>query len=131
VQDFQPDLVLVDKKPFGIMHELGDAIRYLRTNSPDTKHVLVLRDILDAPEPTIACLASSHFERDINSCFDLVAVLGTPDVRRAARVRARRRDAVTRRVLRLSARSWRSAPGHPPSLGWNAASSCCSSPRQR
>lgn len=80
VQDFQPDLVLVDKKPFGIMHELGDAIRYLRTNSPDTKHVLVLRDILDAPEPTIACLASSHFERDINSCFDLVAVLGTPDV---------------------------------------------------
>jgi len=80
VQDFQPDLVLVDKKPFGIMHELGDAIRYLRANSPDTKHVLVLRDILDAPAPTIACLASSHFERDINSCFDLVAVLGTPDV---------------------------------------------------
>ncbi len=80
VQDFQPDLVLVDKKPFGIMHELGDAIRYLRTNSPDTKHVLVLRDILDAPEPTIACLASSNFEKDLNSCFDLVAVLGTPDV---------------------------------------------------
>ncbi len=80
VQDFQPDLVLVDKKPFGIMHELGDAIRYLRAHSPDTKHVLVLRDILDAPAPTMACLASSHFETDINSCFDLVAVLGTPDV---------------------------------------------------
>jgi predicted glycosyltransferase len=80
VQDFQPDLVLVDKKPFGIMHELGDAIRYLRAHSPATKHVLVLRDILDAPEPTIACLTGSNFEKDVNACFDLVAVLGSPDV---------------------------------------------------
>lgn len=80
VQDFAPDLVLVDKKPFGIMHELGDAVRHLRATSPDTRHVLVLRDILDAPEATRACLASSGFERDVNACFDLVAVLGTPRV---------------------------------------------------
>jgi predicted glycosyltransferase len=80
VADFAPDLVLVDKKPFGIMRELADAIRYLRDERPETKHVLVLRDILDAPEATIPTLAASSFERDVNTHFDLVAVLGTPEV---------------------------------------------------
>jgi predicted glycosyltransferase len=80
VRDFAPDLVLVDKKPFGIMHELEDAVQYLRAVSPETRHVLVLRDILDAPEATRACLDDSGFERDVNRYFDMVAVLGTPEV---------------------------------------------------
>ncbi len=80
VQDFAPDLVLVDKKPFGIMNELSDAMHYLRGALPRTKHVLVLRDILDEPAATMACMASSGFERDVNSFYDMVAVLGTPDV---------------------------------------------------
>jgi len=80
VRDFAPDLVLVDKKPFGIMQELSDAVRFLRASRPQAKYVLVLRDILDAPETTRACLAASGFERDVNAYFDLVAVLGSPDV---------------------------------------------------
>ena len=80
VQDFAPDLVLVDKKPFGIMNELRDALHYLRGALPRTKHVLVLRDILDAPEATMSCMAASGFERDVKAFYDMVAVLGTPDV---------------------------------------------------
>jgi predicted glycosyltransferase len=80
VRDFAPDLVLVDKKPFGIMRELGDAVRLLRDIRPGTKQVLVLRDILDAPAATRASLAASGFERDVKACYDLVAVLGSPEV---------------------------------------------------
>ena len=80
VADFAPDLMLVDKKPFGIMHELEDAVRYLHTARPDARFVLVLRDILDAPDATIPCLQASGFERDVNTWFDMVAVLGTPEV---------------------------------------------------
>lgn len=80
VQDFAPDLVLVDKKPFGIMHELAESVRHLRMTRPETKHVLVLRDILDAPSATIPSLAASGFERDVNAHFDLVAVLGSAGV---------------------------------------------------
>lgn len=80
VRDFAPDLVLVDKKPFGIMQELGDAVRLLCDTRPDTKHVLVLRDILDAPAATRAGFAASRFELDVNAYYDLVAVLGSPDV---------------------------------------------------
>ena len=80
VQDFAPDLVLVDKKPFGIMNELRDAMHYLRGALPRTRHVLVLRDILDAPEATMSCMAASGFERDVKAFYDKVAVLGSPDV---------------------------------------------------
>ena len=80
VQDFAPDLVLVDKKPFGIMNELRDAMHYLRGALPQTRHVLVLRDILDEPNATMSCMAASGFERDVNAFYDMVAVLGTPDV---------------------------------------------------
>ena len=80
VQDFAPDLVLVDKKPFGIMHELSASVRFLRTHRPATRHVLVLRDILDQPSATIPALAASGFERDVRDWFDLVAVLGSPRV---------------------------------------------------
>ena len=80
VADFAPDLMLVDKKPFGIMHELEDAVRYLHAARPDARFVLVLRDILDAPDATIPCLQAAGFERDVNTWFDMVAVLGTPEV---------------------------------------------------
>lgn len=80
VQDFAPDLVLVDKKPFGIMDELRPALHYLRESRPHARNVLVLRDILDDPERTRASMAASGFERDVAAFYDLVAVLGTADV---------------------------------------------------
>lgn len=80
VADFSPDLVLIDKKPRGVMGELGAAQAFLRQESPGTKSVLVLRDILDAPAVTIPDLAESGFEDDVRDFCDRVAVLGSTDV---------------------------------------------------
>lgn len=48
--NFQPDLFLVDKKPYGMKNELTDTLNYLHSQLSKTKLVLLLRDILDCPE---------------------------------------------------------------------------------
>jgi len=53
VADFRPDVILVDKKPYGVCNELESAILYAKTQLPDTALALVLRDILDAPGDTM------------------------------------------------------------------------------
>lgn len=80
VADFAPDVVLVDKKPFGIMRELKPALTALRTARPTARTVLVLRDILDEPARTVPALLASGFERDVNRWYDQIAVLGMRDV---------------------------------------------------
>ena len=50
---FQPDVLLVDKKPQGLRNELKETLAYLSLYSPNTKRVLLLRDILDIPAVTI------------------------------------------------------------------------------
>ncbi len=51
--NFKPDLILVDKKPYGLNQELKPTINYIKQFLHSTKLVLVLRDILDSPEVTI------------------------------------------------------------------------------
>ena len=51
--NFKPDLVLVDKKPYGLLGELKPVLDLLKASSLKTKLVLLLRDILDAPQVTI------------------------------------------------------------------------------
>lgn len=80
VADFKPDVILVDKKPFGIQNELESAIYYARTNLPDTALVLVLRDILDEPEATIRAWHAGGYTAAIDQFYDRVLVLGSPDV---------------------------------------------------
>ena len=52
-QTFRPDLFLVDKAPLGLKLEVTATLIWLRENSPKTKVVLGLRDIMDGPEHTI------------------------------------------------------------------------------
>ncbi len=52
-QTFRPDLFLVDKAPLGLKLEVTATLIWLRENSPQTKVVLGLRDIMDSPESTI------------------------------------------------------------------------------
>lgn len=85
VADFRPDVILVDKKPFGIEHELEGAIYYAKTNLPQTSLVLVLRDILDEREATIRSWRAGNYTNAIDRFYDRVLVLGTPgifDIRR-------------------------------------------------
>ena len=77
---YQPDVVLVDKKPLGLRNELKPALSYLRRNRPDTRMLLVLRDIIDGPEPTIRTWRNRGYYDAVSRFFDHIAVLGCPDI---------------------------------------------------
>ncbi|MEJ7615712.1 MAG: glycosyltransferase [Pyrinomonadaceae bacterium] len=77
---FKPDLFLVDKKPFGVKNELEAALRYIKERLPETKKVLVLRDILDEPEATIQVWEKHHYHDVIQAHYDRVLILGVPEI---------------------------------------------------
>ena len=73
---FKPDLLLVDKKPAGLKGELTQTLDYLQQHLPKTKRVLLLRDILDTPEKTIADWCKLRCYQDIQAHYDQVLVVG-------------------------------------------------------
>jgi predicted glycosyltransferase len=77
---FKPDLVLVDKKPYGIQNELMPMLQYLKVVQPATKLVLLLRDILDAPAVTIAEWQKYGFHQTVETFYDRLLVVGNPEV---------------------------------------------------
>jgi predicted glycosyltransferase len=78
--NFKPDLVLVDKKPYGLKDELRETIETLKASLPETKWVLLLRDILDHPARTILEWQQLDSYQAIQSFYDQVLVVGTPEV---------------------------------------------------
>ncbi len=78
--NFKPDLLLVDKKPYGLKHELTDTLNYLQTNHLKTKVVLLLRDILDSPEKTIGEWRKHGYYEAIDKFYDRVLIVGTPEI---------------------------------------------------
>jgi predicted glycosyltransferase len=78
--NFQPDVLLVDKKPYGIAGELKDTVQYLRSHQPGAKLVLLLRDILDRPEVVIADWDKHDSQAAIEDYYDQVLVVGMPEV---------------------------------------------------
>jgi predicted glycosyltransferase len=75
---FSPDLVLVDKAPFGVDGELAPALERLSRSRPDCLRILALRDIIDAGE-----VVRDDWERDsvgqsIARHYDGIWVFGTP-----------------------------------------------------
>lgn len=80
VADFRPDLLLVDKKPYGVKNELRPALECMSWLLPQSKKALVLRDILDSPESTIATWEKCQYHKAIASFYDLVLVVGSPEV---------------------------------------------------
>jgi predicted glycosyltransferase len=77
---FKPDLFLVDKKPFGLQNELRKTVKYLRSWCPKTKMVLLLRDILDAPQKTITEWQKTGFHAAVEKYYDQLLVVGSSDV---------------------------------------------------
>ena len=78
--NFQPDLFLVDKKPLGIKNELTNTVDYLHHNLPNTKLVLLLRDILNAPEKTIAEWQKYNNYKLIEKFYQLLLIVGSQSV---------------------------------------------------
>jgi predicted glycosyltransferase len=79
-RNFQPDMLLVDKKPFGLREELTTTIRYLKCTQPHTKFVLLLRDILDSPEKTIQEWRNHNYFSALDLIYDRILVVGMPEV---------------------------------------------------
>lgn len=80
VTHFQPDLLLVDKKPYGLSRELKSTLDYLKTYCPQTKLVLLLRDILDSPEATISEWCKQGYYQALEGFYDQVLVVGMPEI---------------------------------------------------
>ncbi|NJK30029.1 MAG: glycosyltransferase, partial [Acaryochloris sp. SU_5_25] len=78
--NFKPDLVLVDKKPYGLKDELKETINALKDDLPETKWVLLLRDILDHPDRTIAEWREQDNYQAIQHFYDQVLVVGSAEV---------------------------------------------------
>ncbi|MDX1981206.1 MAG: glycosyltransferase [Bryobacteraceae bacterium] len=79
-RNFDPDVVLIDKKPDGVKHELRSTLEFFRRKRPRTRLALVLRDILDSPEATILAWRERKYHDILRSYFDSVLVLGAPEV---------------------------------------------------
>jgi len=80
VADFAPDLILVDKKPFGVEEELAGALEALPADMTRPKLVLLLRDILDSPEATMRVWRKNRYFEAIDEHYDDVLVVGESDV---------------------------------------------------
>ncbi|MEO1006600.1 MAG: glycosyltransferase, partial [Cyanobacteria bacterium J06638_38] len=79
-KNYQPDLLLVDKKPSGIQGELHATIEYLKQNLLKTKFVLLLRDILDTPEKTIQEWQREGYYQQVKSVYDRLLVVGMQEI---------------------------------------------------
>ena len=73
---FQPDLLLVDKSPAGVQHELLPTLRYLKDCSPTTRMVLGMRDIEDSPEATKAEWDANGVPALLEDIYDCILLYG-------------------------------------------------------
>jgi predicted glycosyltransferase len=80
IADFAPDLILVDKKPFGVEDEMAGALAALSERTRRPKLMLLLRDILDSPDETRRVWRKNGYFEAIEAYYDQVLVVGHPDI---------------------------------------------------
>ncbi|MEO0852457.1 MAG: glycosyltransferase, partial [Cyanobacteria bacterium J06648_11] len=77
---FRPDLLLVDKKPYGLKHELESTFAWMEAHLPQCRRVLLLRDILYNASDTIAEWQKQGYAEAIAAHYDRVEIVGSPRV---------------------------------------------------
>lgn len=80
ILNFEPDLIIVDKKPLGVQNEIAPALDVLRRRANRAKLVLLLREILDEPEKTKGVWARNGYHDTIQELYDAVLVVGSEAV---------------------------------------------------
>jgi predicted glycosyltransferase len=80
VLGFEPDLMIVDKRPSGVDGELTSTLRELRRKHLPTKLVLGMRDILDEPERTRRNLQNNCSFETIEEFYDEVWIYGSQSI---------------------------------------------------
>lgn len=73
---FDPDLMIVDKRPTGIDGELVETLEEMRRLGRSTRTVLGVRDILDDPKHTRLSLKKTHAFESIERYYDEVWIYG-------------------------------------------------------
>jgi predicted glycosyltransferase len=79
VEEFDPDVLIVDKVPRGVLRELDPTLRRLRS-AGRTRCVLGLRDVLDDPESVRFEWCAEANEAAIGDFYDAVWVYGDRNV---------------------------------------------------
>jgi predicted glycosyltransferase len=74
--DYQPDLLLVDHMPGGARREMLPALATVRTQFPDCRIVLGLRDILDQPEVISRVWENEGAYDALRSYYDEILIYG-------------------------------------------------------
>jgi predicted glycosyltransferase len=80
VLGFEPDLMIVDKRPAGVDGELAATLEEIRRKRLPTKLVLGVRDILDEPERTRRTLQGNGSFEAIERFYDEVWVYGSRSI---------------------------------------------------
>lgn len=78
--DFDPDIVLVDKKPLGVGGELLPALEILKGRPRPPQIHLILRDILDSPDATRGVWENNNYHDSIARFFDRIIVVGQREI---------------------------------------------------
>ena len=79
VEGFEPDVLIVDNVPRGAKGELDETLKFLRSHG-DTRCVLGLRDILDAPDVVRNEWQQRSNEDWIRRYYDSIWVYGDPAI---------------------------------------------------
>ncbi|MGB5080736.1 MAG: glycosyltransferase [Burkholderiales bacterium] len=80
VLDFDPAVIIVDKKPFGVANELAPALELLRRRNRHPGMALLLRDILDHPDATTPVWRKNGYFDAVSEFYDQVLVVGSRDI---------------------------------------------------
>lgn len=77
VIDYRPDIFLIDHAPAGMKGELLEALAFIRSELPETRIVLGLRDILDSPQTVCQLWRDEGIYRLLDSTYDHILVYGS------------------------------------------------------
>jgi predicted glycosyltransferase len=79
VKSFHPQLVIVDKEPLGLRKEIEPTLKWLQKNSPRTKTVLGLRDIMDDAGTVIESWQDKGIYKALDKYYSEIWVYGIQD----------------------------------------------------
>lgn len=77
---FRPNLFIVDKEPHGLKREVLPTLEWLKENSPQTKAILGLRDILDDEEVICQDWREKEIYKSLANLYDEIWVYGDRNI---------------------------------------------------
>lgn len=80
IKSFNPNLMVVDKKPLGIKRELLETLKFLKKHRPAIKIILGLRDILDDPVTTMTIWRNHGYYEVIRDYYDQIWIYGDQEI---------------------------------------------------